>query len=122
VCVIKSYHSMILFSHFSLIITTSPYDGSTHIPLQFNSSTVQLLEQDNSSSIGLDHQCDPRPSCKVIERHWFNLAEKWSSHPFALLADIKCMWDGRSYVSNKLCQEFSVISCCNLSLVIHLLK
>jgi len=51
---------------------------------------------------------DPCPSCKVIERHWFNLAEKWSNHPFALLADVKCVWDGSSYVNNKLCQEFNV--------------
>lgn len=51
---------------------------------------------------------DPCPSCRLIERHWFNLAERWSNHPFALLADVKCVWDGSSYVNNKLCEEFNV--------------
>jgi hypothetical protein len=45
---------------------------------------------------------DPCPSHKVIERHQFNLLEKWSNYPFALLADFKCMWNRRSYMHRKL--------------------
>ncbi len=58
--------------------------------------------------LSAQHDGDSCPSCKVIERHWLNLAEKWSNHPFALLADVKCDWDGTNYVNNDLCKEFKV--------------
>lgn len=46
-------------------------------------------------------------SCHEIEKMWFRLADQWANHSFALLADVRCGWDGDEY-NNKLCTEHKI--------------